>query len=504
MLGSCSKMFLAAAVGILVEDGAMSWDDPIKRHVPDFDPVGDSEIGRNATIRDALSHTTGLGRPQTLVWGPNGSVTVDESSYVRFLNQSFVKDDEEPRSSRKQYYYSSQAYAVVALAVQNASGRRFSDFLQERIFKPLGMQNTITDAYDLEACHNRAHGYAKLRDQSYVKIDTDSFTNSNDSATLSVIGIRSSIEDMLIWLKALLKSSCSNRTEMDDPIRQLSVIWNTQVEIGHDLGYCLGWYRGHLPSPGFGGISMNHKTLAHDPDLYMRNYLIGRGNPPKVFIGHSGTASGFACSAYVFPETSSAIVAMANGIDLGDAADFTVKLFTQALFDFKPRVDILQFARQEANHRESFFERILLDWLEFRNVSPRESGLDDFVGDYEGFSISINVFIRQETGRLAFTLNSLEKSLCNLEFYSKDDEFEIYSFMPLKRDEWLARGMIDWDGYAVGLLYFTRDQDTGKVDALCWLYETTEPMGWFMKSGQKNEGLSSEPARLGGGGHSTG
>ncbi|GAW10767.1 hypothetical protein ANO14919_001020 [Xylariales sp. No.14919] len=481
MLGSCSKMFLAAAVGILVDKGVMSWDDPIQKHVPDFNPLGDPEIGERATIRNALSHTTGLGRPQTVAWGPNGCAVVDESSFVQLLNHAQTEDQEGPRFRRKQYYYSNQAYAVVALAVQNVSGSRYSDFLEENIFKPLGMHDTVAGDRGIEACHNKAHGYAKLQDGSFTKIDTSSWTDDKNSPNLAPAGIRSSVKDMLIWLTALLDSQ-RNEGAGNRAIRELSSIWKAQADIGPDLAYCLGWYRGHLPSPGFGGISINYRTFSHDPDSYLEKYVIGRESPRKTFIGHSGNIAGFACSTYVFPETSSAVVAMANGLDLGDAADFAVKLFTQALLDSKPAVDIVELAKQEATHHERFFEGMLLDWLKFRDVGPREPDIENFVGTYEGFSIRINVFIREETGRLAFNFNSLEKSECDLEFYCKDDEFEIYSFMPLKRDEWLSRGMMDWDNYAVGLFYFTRDEDTGEVDALCWLYEPVEPMAWFMKS----------------------
>ena len=105
LLASCSKMFLSAAVGILVSEGKTSWDDPIRKHIPSFNPVGDPEIGGKATIRDALAHTTGLGRPQVLSLGPNGSVVTKQRSFIEFLNQTITEDEDGPRFPKHRWLY---------------------------------------------------------------------------------------------------------------------------------------------------------------------------------------------------------------------------------------------------------------------------------------------------------------------------------------------------------------------------------------------------------------
>ncbi|KAI0968741.1 hypothetical protein F4678DRAFT_196973 [Xylaria arbuscula] len=118
-----------------------------------------------------------------LTWGPNGCAVADESSFVRFLNYAQTEDDKGSRFRRQQYLYKIQAYVIAALAVQNASGSRYSNFLKENIFKPLGIQDSITDNCELEACLNKAHGYAKLEDSSILKIDTAGWTENENSPT---------------------------------------------------------------------------------------------------------------------------------------------------------------------------------------------------------------------------------------------------------------------------------------------------------------------------------
>lgn len=60
LIASCSKIFLACAIGILVDEGKMSWDDPIKKHVPDFNAVSDKRITQGATIRYAIYYIVQL------------------------------------------------------------------------------------------------------------------------------------------------------------------------------------------------------------------------------------------------------------------------------------------------------------------------------------------------------------------------------------------------------------------------------------------------------------
>lgn len=63
LIASCSKIILACAVGILVDEGKMSWDNPIRRHVPDFNVVGDERISQGAAIRHAMCHN-GVGQTE--------------------------------------------------------------------------------------------------------------------------------------------------------------------------------------------------------------------------------------------------------------------------------------------------------------------------------------------------------------------------------------------------------------------------------------------------------
>src|SRR3546814_11768867 len=95
------------------------------------------------------------------------------------------------------YRYSNGAYALLALIVGKASGQDFATFLRERIFKPLGMDNTVAFEQGISTVPNRAYGHS-LVDGKWVRTD-----QSSTSAVLGDGGIYSSIDDLAKWDAAL-------------------------------------------------------------------------------------------------------------------------------------------------------------------------------------------------------------------------------------------------------------------------------------------------------------
>src|SRR5262245_60351946 len=134
--GSVSKQFTAAAVLLLEQDGRLSLDDKVRKHIPEL-PV----VAAGITIRQVLNHTAGLREWASLVsiagWPRTTRVytlayILDLVSYQRMLNF-------EPGT---QWSYSNTGYNLAAILVGRVSEMSFSDFTRTRIFEPLGMRNT--------------------------------------------------------------------------------------------------------------------------------------------------------------------------------------------------------------------------------------------------------------------------------------------------------------------------------------------------------------------------
>ena len=485
LLASCSKMFLSASVAILVDEGKMEWEAPISKYLPTFCPSRDPEIGRNATIVDALSHRTGLGKPQILVWGPYRTVVGKEDDFIQMMNECTTSDDDGRRFGRC-WHYNNFPYGMIALAIEAVTEQRYSTFLKEQILNPLGLHETIVSEEDLAAAEDVALPYIQRENGTFVWLSREEYTSSKHMPTLAAVGIQSSVHDMLIFCKAVMEAYQLEQenipvTLTKNPLRCVKDIfcvrWTRPTEDGFDneAAYCMGWYRAFLPTAAFGLLSHNYRVLWEDPE-YSAKHIIGRASPRRLFFGANGLMSGASSAIYIFPETNSAVVAFANGFNDGDAPDFAAKVLTQELFRLEPRVDLLPLARREAAADRQWYHNLLVDWLKNRNVYAPDAPLNDFIGSYSGLCTTIVIAYSENRKHLVFTLNERKDSTCRLEFYNKDT----FSFQPTTRDEWLEGSFVDWDYYKSGLFFFHRDQQ-GHIDGLHWQYDEYEHPTWFQR-----------------------
>ena len=187
-LASLSKQFTATAVMLLEAVGRLRYDDPIGPLVP-----GLPAWARAVTVRQLLTHTAGLPDYEDFV--PDSQTAQVHDADVPGLIARATGPKFAPGS---RYDYSNTGYCLLALVVERVSGRRFADFLRERIFLPLGMTATLAFEDGRSTVPHRAFGYTV--DSSGAVRRTD---QSNTSATLGDGGIYSSTADLAKWDAAL-------------------------------------------------------------------------------------------------------------------------------------------------------------------------------------------------------------------------------------------------------------------------------------------------------------
>lgn len=137
-IGSVSKSFGAAAIGILVDDGLVDWDDPVVEHLPWF-RVKDPDVTREMTIRDLLSHQSGMPSDAFPVLAIMDARAAAER--VRHL------DNQTPL--REGFRYSNQGYGVAGLVVEAVAEKTWGEWVRERLFHPLDMHNSAASPYEL-------------------------------------------------------------------------------------------------------------------------------------------------------------------------------------------------------------------------------------------------------------------------------------------------------------------------------------------------------------------
>ncbi len=232
-LASVTKQFTAAAVMLLVRDGKLRYEDRLTDLFPDF-----PEYGRAITVRNLLDHTSGLADYEELMPAADPSVPVEDvqiqdAGVLELLKRqkagSFV-----PGS---RWSYSNSGYVLLGLIVERISGRSFPTFLQERIFRPLNMINTLAYVRGKNKVPNRAFGHAKENGRWRV---TD---QSPTSATLGDGGVYSSLADLLQWDDALRRHSLLSESEMRPALMPVRV--PSKGPTGPDgtpADYGFGWF----------------------------------------------------------------------------------------------------------------------------------------------------------------------------------------------------------------------------------------------------------------------
>src|SRR5450631_2918066 len=148
-IASNTKAFTAFALGILVDEGKISWDDKVRKWIPEF-KMYDPYVTAEFTIRDLLTHRSGLGLGAGDLMDFPDSTDFTMKDVIH--NLRYFK----PVSSfRSKYDYDNQLYKVAGELIARVSGMSWEDFIQTRIMKPLHMDHS-------------APSYQRLKDRSDV------------------------------------------------------------------------------------------------------------------------------------------------------------------------------------------------------------------------------------------------------------------------------------------------------------------------------------------------
>ena len=268
-LASVSKQFTAASVLLLAQDGRLRLDDPVRRWLPALPASADG-----VTLHHLLSHASGLPDYEDLMAAEfqgqvrdadvlcllargtpcsgrdgddgdgndgaaagTGAFAADAASKPAAAQATDAAGQAAPTGKPffapgSAYRYSNTGYALLALVVEQASGRTYPDFLRERIFAPLGMDGSVAFVDGSNSVPNRAYGHSAEGD-GWRRTD-----QSTTSAVLGDGGIYSSIDDLAKWNAAL-----SDDRLLTDASRALAFAPQTSTPTGEaDVGaYGYGW-----------------------------------------------------------------------------------------------------------------------------------------------------------------------------------------------------------------------------------------------------------------------
>ncbi len=190
-IASNTKLFTATALGFLVNEGKLDWDKPIKTFVPSI-KFYNNELDNTITIRDMLSHRTGVTR-HDLIWYKSDFNRAELFEKLKYLEPS--------QALRQGFLYNNLMYAASGHIVNLVEGKTWEQFVQEKILNPLQMKNTVFSIADMKKQADVFIPFNEKRDTNILyKID---YLNETDG--LGPAGsMISNITDLSHWLAALM------------------------------------------------------------------------------------------------------------------------------------------------------------------------------------------------------------------------------------------------------------------------------------------------------------
>ena len=193
-LGSISKTFVANGILILEGEGKLSLADPMSRYFPEFKS---REIADAVTVAHLLTHTSGL--PDNRPVSENPEFFITAKDYENFV--PVMQAEKLNFQPGEKYEYSNPAFNGLALIIERVSGKKWQQFIAERIFAPAGMvTSTITDGPHPD--QGVAHAY-ELADGEWLESDYGEFPTFPAAGNG---GVWSSVKELAMYEKAIRKN----------------------------------------------------------------------------------------------------------------------------------------------------------------------------------------------------------------------------------------------------------------------------------------------------------
>jgi len=321
-IASNTKAFTTMALAKLVERGKLSWDDPVRKHLPDF-ALHDRWISTELNVRDLVTHRSGLGTfSGDLLWWASDYSRKELTSKLRHLPPE--------GTFRSHYGYSNVLYIVAGQVIEAVRGESWQSFVQKEILRPLGMHRTLVSVRDLVSAGNYAQPHKTLPNRSQP-IPWMNWDNMAPAGSLI-----SSPEDMAKWVAALLR----NASQLEGPLvkqKTLLDLWAPQTIVPISDASASRFPSTHFRAYGSGwALSDYHgrKLIAHGggyDGMYSQVMLVPQEQLGVVVLTNSMTG---------YPSAATyELIDLALELPHRDWSGENLELFRKSRQAFRDRID---------------------------------------------------------------------------------------------------------------------------------------------------------------------
>lgn len=362
-IASNSKAFTSAALAILVDEGKINWDDKVKKYLPEF-KMYNKYVTDEFTIRDLLTHKSGLGlgAGDLMIWPDGHNFTPND--IVR--NIQYLK----PVSGfRTKYDYDNLLYVIAGEVVAKVSGKSWCEFVEERIMKPIGMNNS-------------ASSWSRLKDTSNVivpHVPTEGklqvVPRYKNSIFDAAAGLYSSTNDLSKWLLLQMNKGKYNDSQLFSE-KQHKEMWSPQTILPERNSYP---YKTNFRAYGLGWQLTDYNGFLQ--------------------VSHTGGLDGIVTQSIMIPEIQLGIIVLTN--QQSGAAFTTISNTIKDSYMNLPAFDHLSYLSKDRKGKEDDADKITTEVWQTVAANTTKVNNKKYIGSYKDNWFG-EVTISEKNGKLYF------------------------------------------------------------------------------------------------------
>lgn len=276
VIASMTKAFATASMAMLIDEGRMSWDDPVRKHLPYFhlsEPLADASV----TLRDIVSHRTGLSRHDLLWLGSPWN----RGDLIRRMAELKLS-----KPFRAEYQYQNLMFTTAGEAVAAVAGKPWEEFVRQRIFEPLSMRNSSFKVEEGQKNPDHATGHERNAKHEMKAVDWRNVDNIGAAGE-----INSTARDLVNWIRLHLNEGLleGKRLISEANVREM-----------------------HSPQIV---VRMDAESRATNPDSNFLNYGLGwrvYDYKGEYVVSHGGSLRGFRSHVTLLPKHDVGFVVLSN------------------------------------------------------------------------------------------------------------------------------------------------------------------------------------------------
>ncbi|MEZ4720917.1 MAG: serine hydrolase [Flavobacteriales bacterium] len=396
-IASLSKAFTACAIGMLVDEGKLHWDDPVIKHLPAFS-LSDSLITKAITVEDILSHRSGL---ETF----DGDLLWYGTTYSREEVVQRITARPLSYGLGEKFGYQNIMFITAGLMIEAVSGKTWDEFVKTRILEPLEMNRTTSDFETFMTDLNHAAPHIDGKEIFML-----SYNNSGATAALN-----STVKDLSKWIKFWLDDGVNRDGDTLISRESIERIWTNHIDL----------------APSAFDKENGIESKAYGMGWFLMDYH------GKRVIHHGGGLPGYISKIAMVPEQQLGLVVLTN--DMSSASS----MLMYAVMDWVDGRDYthwLEKFRGFRQNQEKAKEEAERERLGTRVSNPRLLPIEDYIGTYQDEMYGDARIVMGERDELVLTM------LPSKELFTGDLEpWSDHAFRFDHNDPFLTWGLVKFE-----------------------------------------------------------